>query len=468
MLGEPIGRHRAATWLGLSACTWILSAVAVILVGQGARDRSQPARGGLRHVRARARCRDSVVAGVHRHVPVDRRRGARPARRAGRAGARVLDPHAGDVVRADHARGRRIHRAAGDPGSARPRARSDIRSEDDDLGRRYSHRDDLGRRSAAERGALARDAVPGDRERARAARPRLRGRVRRRRLDRRKPLRSRRLHDETHERRRRAPAPELRQSCRAAGRDSSRRAATSSSRSTPTSRTIPPRSRSSSPSSTRGSTSSPAGRRVGTIRLRRRLFSRVFNWMTGVISGVRLHDVNCGLKAYRAEVLQGMRLYGELHRFIPVLARVPWIPDRGDPGEPPSAAARPLALRARALPARLLRSAQRHVHGALPPSAAPPVRRHRRSSWARSGSSILTYLTVIWFWGHGDRPPSAPDPRCAADRRGDPVRLARTPLGADHLAARGADGRAGAHRAPRSGRASLRAARARGAMRSSH
>ena len=54
--------------------------------------------------------------------------------------------------------------------------------------------------------------------------------------------------------------------------------------------------------------------------LPRRVFSRVFNWTTGVISGVRLHDVNCGLKAYRAEVVQGMRLYGELHRFIPVLA----------------------------------------------------------------------------------------------------------------------------------------------------
>ena len=52
----------------------------------------------------------------------------------------------------------------------------------------------------------------------------------------------------------------------------------------------------------------------------RRLFSRVFNWTTGAVSGVHLHDVNCGLKAYRAEVLQGMRLYGELHRFIPVLA----------------------------------------------------------------------------------------------------------------------------------------------------
>jgi glycosyltransferase involved in cell wall biosynthesis len=52
----------------------------------------------------------------------------------------------------------------------------------------------------------------------------------------------------------------------------------------------------------------------------RRLFSRIFNWATGAVSGVHLHDVNCGLKAYRAEVLQGMRIYGELHRFIPVLA----------------------------------------------------------------------------------------------------------------------------------------------------
>jgi glycosyltransferase involved in cell wall biosynthesis len=52
----------------------------------------------------------------------------------------------------------------------------------------------------------------------------------------------------------------------------------------------------------------------------RRMFSRLFNWATGVVSGVRLHDVNCGLKAYRAEVLRGLRLYGELHRFIPILA----------------------------------------------------------------------------------------------------------------------------------------------------
>ena len=39
----------------------------------------------------------------------------------------------------------------------------------------------------------------------------------------------------------------------------------------------------------------------------------------GRLSGVRLNDVNCGFKAYRAEVLDGLKLYGELHRFIPVL-----------------------------------------------------------------------------------------------------------------------------------------------------
>lgn len=48
--------------------------------------------------------------------------------------------------------------------------------------------------------------------------------------------------------------------------------------------------------------------------------SRVFNWMVSWLTGVRLHDHNCGMKAYRAEVFREIRLYGELHRFIPVLA----------------------------------------------------------------------------------------------------------------------------------------------------
>jgi glycosyltransferase involved in cell wall biosynthesis len=48
--------------------------------------------------------------------------------------------------------------------------------------------------------------------------------------------------------------------------------------------------------------------------------SRVFNRMAGLLTGVRLHDHNCGMKCYKAEVFREVRLYGELHRFIPVLA----------------------------------------------------------------------------------------------------------------------------------------------------
>jgi dolichol-phosphate mannosyltransferase len=48
--------------------------------------------------------------------------------------------------------------------------------------------------------------------------------------------------------------------------------------------------------------------------------SRVFNGMVSWLTGVRLHDHNCGMKCYRAEVFREVRLYGELHRFIPVLA----------------------------------------------------------------------------------------------------------------------------------------------------
>jgi dolichol-phosphate mannosyltransferase len=54
--------------------------------------------------------------------------------------------------------------------------------------------------------------------------------------------------------------------------------------------------------------------------LRRRVVSRLFNAVTGRVSGLRLHDMNCGLKAFRSDVTRAVRLYGELHRYIPVLA----------------------------------------------------------------------------------------------------------------------------------------------------
>jgi glycosyltransferase involved in cell wall biosynthesis len=48
--------------------------------------------------------------------------------------------------------------------------------------------------------------------------------------------------------------------------------------------------------------------------------SRLFNWTVRRVSGVQLHDFNCGFKAYRKDVTRSIRLYGELHRFTPVLA----------------------------------------------------------------------------------------------------------------------------------------------------
>lgn len=49
--------------------------------------------------------------------------------------------------------------------------------------------------------------------------------------------------------------------------------------------------------------------------------SRFFNAVTRAISGIPLHDFNCGLKAYRQEVVKSVRVYGELHRYIPLLAK---------------------------------------------------------------------------------------------------------------------------------------------------
>ncbi len=54
--------------------------------------------------------------------------------------------------------------------------------------------------------------------------------------------------------------------------------------------------------------------------LSKRLPSKLFNWVTGIVSGLRLHDFNCGLKAYRREVVETIPVYGELHRYLPVLA----------------------------------------------------------------------------------------------------------------------------------------------------
>lgn len=48
--------------------------------------------------------------------------------------------------------------------------------------------------------------------------------------------------------------------------------------------------------------------------------SKLFNWITACLTGVDLHDFNCGFKCYKREVINKLKLYGELHRYVPVLA----------------------------------------------------------------------------------------------------------------------------------------------------
>ncbi|HMC97439.1 MAG TPA: glycosyltransferase, partial [Flavobacteriales bacterium] len=49
--------------------------------------------------------------------------------------------------------------------------------------------------------------------------------------------------------------------------------------------------------------------------------TKLFNWTTRRVSGVMLHDFNCGLKAYRGEVVKSIEVFGEMHRYIPFIAR---------------------------------------------------------------------------------------------------------------------------------------------------
>ena len=139
--------------------------------------------------------------------------------------------------------------------------------------------------------------------------------------------------------------------------------------------------------------------------LTRRVPSKIFNWVTGRVSGLRLHDLNCGLKAYRAEVVQGLRLYGELHRFIPVLAhyrgyRIAELPVNHRPREH----------------GRSRYGVERYVRGFLDLLTVSFIGRYRYRplhlfgglgfSLSLVGIGILVYLTVDKALGHsiGQRP----------------------------------------------------------------
>jgi dolichol-phosphate mannosyltransferase len=139
--------------------------------------------------------------------------------------------------------------------------------------------------------------------------------------------------------------------------------------------------------------------------LSRRLLSRIFNRVTSLFAGVRLHDMNCGLKAYRAEVVHGLRLYGELHRFIPVLAhyrgfRIAELPVNHRPREH----------------GRSRYGIERYLRGFLDLLTVSFIGRYRHRplhlfgglglGLGLLGTGILIYLTVVKALGHaiGGRP----------------------------------------------------------------
>jgi dolichol-phosphate mannosyltransferase len=139
--------------------------------------------------------------------------------------------------------------------------------------------------------------------------------------------------------------------------------------------------------------------------LRRRIPSKIFNHVAGWMSGLRLHDMNCGLKAYRAEVVQNLVLYGELHRFIPVLAheqgyRVAELPVHHRPREH----------------GRSRYGLERYLRGFLDLLTVSFMGRYRHRPLhlfgglglllGLTGTAVLVYLTIDKILGHaiGKRP----------------------------------------------------------------
>jgi len=128
--------------------------------------------------------------------------------------------------------------------------------------------------------------------------------------------------------------------------------------------------------------------------------SKLFNATVRALSGLRIHDFNCGLKLYRREALEGLELYGELHRYIPVLVH-----GRGfRVGE--------LSVTHHARKwGRSKYGVERMARGLFDLMTVVLLTRYRRRplhlfGWAGLAMSslgvlCLAYLTVLWFLGQG-------------------------------------------------------------------
>lgn len=137
----------------------------------------------------------------------------------------------------------------------------------------------------------------------------------------------------------------------------------------------------------------------------RKILSRIFNGTVATVTGVRLHDMNCGFKAFRAEVVQSIPIYGDLFRFIPVLAQ--WQGFRV--GEVPVTHHKRKHGTSRYGLERILR-------GLFDLLSVVFLTRYSRKPmhlfgllglfFTFAGVAIGTYLTVLWFMGEpiGTRP----------------------------------------------------------------
>jgi glycosyltransferase involved in cell wall biosynthesis len=139
--------------------------------------------------------------------------------------------------------------------------------------------------------------------------------------------------------------------------------------------------------------------------LEKRLPSKLFNKTTQVLTGVKLHDFNCGLKVYRREVVREVTLYGELHRYIPALAHY-----RGFKVGEAAVNHRPRGGGASKF------GLERYVRGMFDLMSIVFLGIYQRRPlhlfggigmvFFTLGFLISAYLTALWFMGHGigDRP----------------------------------------------------------------
>ncbi len=134
--------------------------------------------------------------------------------------------------------------------------------------------------------------------------------------------------------------------------------------------------------------------------LNRRVFSRIFNGTVGMLTGCKLHDMNCGFKALRKEVLRAIPIYGDLFRFIPVLAK--WQGFRVDEV--------PVKHHARKH-GRSRYGLERILRGFFDLMSILFLTRYSRKPMhlfgllglvaAVAGVAVCSYLTVLWFQGQG-------------------------------------------------------------------